>query len=311
MKKPLVPEDPTLRALGVPGFKHSLRLWIGFAISVVGIWALFSQLWAYAQQQPVVLQALAGGMVAALATALGTLPVMFSQRMSERTQDTLFGFGAGVMLAACIFSLILPGMAAVRSQGMWGGSDFSAAAVIGLAILLGAAVMLGIDRMLPHEHFIKGREGMDVDTARKLQRTWLFVFAIALHNFPEGLAIGVGYASNGASGNALATGIAIQDVPEGLVVAVALLSAGYSRKTSVLLAMLTGLVEPIGAVIGAAIATASIGILPWGLGFAAGAMLFVISHEIIPESHRKGHETYATGGLMLGFVMMMFMDTAL
>lgn len=311
MKKPLASEHPRLRTLGVPGVKHSVRLWVGFAISVIGIWALFSQLWAYAQQQPVVLQALVGGLAAALATALGTLPVMFSQRMSERTQDTLFGFGAGVMLAACAFSLILPGMAAVRSQGMWGGSGFAAAAVIGLAILLGAAIMLGIDRMLPHEHFIKGREGMDVDTARKLQRTWLFVFAIALHNFPEGLAIGVGYASNGAAGNALATGIAIQDVPEGLVVAVALLSAGYSRKTSVILAMLTGLVEPVGAVIGAAIATASIGILPWGLGFAAGAMLFVISHEIIPESHRKGHETYATAGLMLGFVLMMFMDTAL
>lgn len=311
MKKPSASDDQAMRTSDAPGIKHSVRLWVGLAISVVGIWALFSQVWAYVQQQPVMLQALTGGMVAALATALGSLPVLFSQRMSERTQDTLFGFGAGVMLAACAFSLILPGMQEVRSQGLWGGSDFAAAAVIGSAILLGAAVMLGIDRMLPHEHFIKGREGMDMDTARKLQRTWLFIFAIALHNFPEGLAIGVGYASNGAAGNALATGIAIQDVPEGLVVAVALLSAGYSRKTSVILAILTGLVEPVGAVVGAAIATASVGVLPWGLGFAAGAMLFVISHEIIPESHRKGHETFATGGLMLGFVLMMFMDTAL
>ncbi|MGN1055540.1 MAG: ZIP family metal transporter, partial [Comamonas sp.] len=154
-------------------------------------------------------------------------------------------------------------------------------------------------------------ETHDLDTARKLQRTWLFVFAIALHNLPEGLAIGVGYASNGIAGNALATGIAIQDVPEGLVIAVALSAAGYSRKLSVILGMLSGLVEPLGAVIGAAVVSTSIGILPWGLGFAAGAMLFVISHEIIPESHRKGHETFATGGLMLGFVLMMIMDTAL
>ncbi|MBF6630222.1 MAG: ZIP family metal transporter [Comamonas sp.] len=311
MPKDSATERPTSRHLNGNGTKHSIRLWVGFVISVLGVCALFSQFWTYAQQQPVVLQALGGGMVAALTTALGTVPVMFSQRMSERTQDTLFGFGAGVMLAACVFSLILPGMAAVREQAMWGNSEFAAAGVIGLSVLLGAAAMMGIDRLLPHEHFIKGREGPDLDTARKLQRTWLFVFAITLHNFPEGLAIGVGYASNGIGGNALATGIAIQDIPEGLVVAVALLAAGYRRSTAVLLAMLTGLVEPIGAVLGAAVVSTSIGVLPWGLGFAAGAMLFVISHEIIPESHRKGHESFATGGLMLGFVLMMFMDTAL
>lgn len=309
MKKEM--DSSPLRPLMAYGAKNSIRMWIGFVISIFGICALFGQFWAFAQQQPVVLQALGGGLVAALATALGTVPVMFSQRMSERTQDTLFGFGAGVMLAACVFSLIMPGMEAVRSQGIGGGSNYAAAGLTGAAILLGAGAMMGIDRMLPHEHFIKGREGMDIETARKLQRTWLFVFAIALHNFPEGLAIGVGYASNGMAGNALATGIAIQDVPEGLVVAVALLSAGYSRKISVILAILTGLVEPIGAVIGAAVVSTSLGLLPWGLGFAAGAMLFVISHEIIPESHRKGHETFATGGLMLGFVLMMFMDTAL
>lgn len=298
-------------SLGPYGTKHSVRLWVGFGISILGICALFSQFWAYAQQQPLVLQALGGGMVAALATALGTVPVMFSQRMSDRTQDTLFGFGAGVMLAACAFSLILPGMAAVREQALWGGSAFAAAGIVGAAILLGASAMMGIDRLLPHEHFIKGREGMDLDNARKLRRTWLFVFAIALHNFPEGLAIGVGYASNGLAGNALATGIAIQDIPEGLVVAVALLTAGYRRSTAVLLATLTGLIEPIGAVLGAAVVSTSAGVLPWGLGIAAGAMLFVISHEIIPESHRKGHESFATGGLILGFVLMMVMDTAL
>ncbi|MBP7647671.1 MAG: ZIP family metal transporter [Comamonas sp.] len=310
-KHPAAIDDSHPRLRSPVEVRHSVRLWIGLTIMMVGVWALCHQFWAYAQNHPVVLQALAGGSAAALATALGTVPVMFSQRMSERTQDTLFGFGAGVMLAACAFSLILPGLEAVRSQGMFGGSGWAAGGVIGCAILLGALTLMVMDKMLPHEHFIKGREGMDVDAARKLQRTWLFVFAIALHNLPEGLAIGVGYASGSAAGNALATGIAIQDVPEGLVVAVALLAAGYSRKLSVLLGMFSGLIEPVGAVLGAAIVSTSLSILPWGLGFAAGAMLFVISHEIIPESHRKGHETYATGGLMLGFVLMMIMDTSL
>lgn len=245
-------------------------------------------------------------MVAALATALGTLPVMLSQRISERTQDTLFGFGAGVMLAACSFSLIIPGINASRAAG---AGAWEAGGTMGAAILLGALVLLLMERLLPHEHFIKGVEGQ---TSRTLRRTWLFVFAIALHNLPEGLAIGVGYASGDTMrAGALATGIAIQDVPEGLVVAVALLAAGYKRWLAVGLGMASGLVEPIGAVMGAAVVSYSASLLPWGLGFAAGAMLFVISHEIIPESHRKGHEAWATGGLMLGFVIMMVLDTAL
>ena len=307
-----MPHQPSSRKVSaLPGFKHSLRLWVGLAISALGVVVLFQQLWVIAQQQPVVLQALGGGLVAAMATALGTVPIVFSQRMSERTQDTLLGFGAGVMLAACAFSLILPGMEAVRSLQLWGGSEWAASGVIGLAILLGAAGMMGFDRLLPHEHFIKGREGMEMDAVRKLQRAWLFVFAIALHNLPEGLAIGVAYAGNGLGGNALATGIAIQDIPEGLVVAMALVTAGYRRRTAILVAILTGMVEPVGAVLGALIVSTSMAVLPWGLGFAAGAMLFVISHEIIPESHRKGHERFATGGLMLGFVLMMIMDTAL
>lgn len=282
------------------------RQWIGLAIvvtgGVVGTW----QIWQWIAGQPVVLSALLGGSVAALATALGTLPVMLSQRISERTQDTMFGFGAGVMLAACSFSLIIPGIHASRAAG---AGAWEAGGTMGAAILLGALVLLLMERLLPHEHFIKGVEGQ---TSRTLRRTWLFVFAIALHNLPEGLAIGVGYASGDTMrAGALATGIAIQDVPEGLVVAVALLAAGYKRWLAVGLGMASGLVEPIGAVMGAVVVSYSVSLLPWGLGFAAGAMLFVISHEIIPESHRKGHEAWATGGLMLGFVIMMVLDTAL
>ena len=282
------------------------RLLVGWAIVLSGLAVLVLQFWQSVQGNTAVQGALMGGSVAALATALGTVPVMFSQSLSERTHDSLFGFGAGVMLAACAFSLIIPGIAAARASG---ASAWGAGGVVGVAILLGGAVLLVMERLLPHEHFIKGVEGQ---SARTLRRTWLFVFAIALHNLPEGLAIGVGYAGNDAvRASALATGIAIQDVPEGLVVAVALLAAGYKRALAVGIGMASGLVEPVGAVLGAAVVSYSAALLPWGLGFAAGAMLFVVSHEIIPESHRKGHEVYATAGLMLGFVLMMILDTAL
>jgi len=285
------------------------REWIGLAIVAAGALVGLSRFWTFVRGDPMVWNALLGGSVAALATALGTLPVLFSQKLPERLQDTLFGFGAGVMLAASAFSLIIPGLEAARNVGVFGGGSWAAGSVIGSAILLGGAALMLMDRVLPHEHFIKGREGQ---TARQLRRTWLFVFAIALHNVPEGLAIGVGYAANnGLRADALATGIAIQDVPEGLVVAVALLAAGYSRVFAVLIGMASGLVEPLGAVLGAAVVGHSAMLLPWGLGFAAGAMLFVISHEIIPESHRKGHEAFATSGLMVGFVLMMLLDTAL
>jgi len=282
------------------------RRWFSLAVVLAAAGATLVQGWQLIAASPVVRDAFVGGMVAALATALGTLPVLFSQRLSERTQDTLFGFGAGVMLAASAFSLIIPGLAAAREGGM---GPWAAGGIVGTSILLGGAVLLVMERLVPHEHFIKGVEGQSSHT---LRRSWLFVFAIALHNLPEGLAIGVGFAgTDPVRASALATGIAIQDLPEGLVVAVALLAAGYSRKLSVLVGMGSGLVEPVGAVIGAAVIEYSQGLLPWGLGFAGGAMLFVISHEIIPESHRKGHEAWATGGLMIGFVMMMLLDTAL
>ncbi|MDP9600596.1 UNVERIFIED_ORG: ZIP family zinc transporter [Variovorax paradoxus] len=303
------PQQGTVAQGGRPKPVRPMREWIGFAIVAAGALVGVVQFWQFVRSDSLVWNALLGGSVAALATALGTLPVLFSQKLPERLQDTLFGFGAGVMLAASAFSLIIPGLEAAKNAGTFGGGSWAAGGVIGSAILLGGIVLMLLDRVLPHEHFIKGREG---NAAKQLRRTWLFVFAIALHNVPEGLAIGVGYAANnGLRADALATGIAIQDVPEGLVVAVALLAAGYSRVFAVLIGMLSGLVEPLGAVLGAAVVGHSAMLLPWGLGFAAGAMLFVISHEIIPESHRKGHEAFATSGLMIGFVLMMLLDTAL
>ncbi|MDR6215148.1 ZIP family metal transporter [Paracidovorax wautersii] len=283
-----------------------LRKWLGAGIALLGVIVLGLQFAQFLQANERVAQAWQAGLVAAFATALGTVPVMFSQRLSDRVQDTLFGFGAGVMLAACSFSLVIPGLTTAKAAG---AGPWEAGGTIGAAILLGALALLVMERLLPHEHFIKGVEGQ---SSRTLQRTWLFVFAIALHNLPEGLAIGVAYAgADPLQAGTLTAGIAIQDVPEGLVVAVALLAAGYRRAIAVGLGMASGLVEPLGAVLGAAVVSYSVHLLPWGLGFAAGAMLFVISHEIIPESHRKGHEAWATGGLMIGFVIMMLLDTAL
>ncbi|WP_149193404.1 ZIP family metal transporter [Luteimonas suaedae] len=286
----------------------TLRRLLGLGIVVLGLFAMLQSFWRMLQSQypEPVFEAFLAGSMAAVATALGTLPVWFSQRLSDRVLDSLFGFGAGVMLAAVSFSLIVPGIEVARAEGTgpWG-----AGAIVGGGILLGAAVLLLVERWVPHEHFIKGVEGQRAQT---LRRSWLFVFAIVLHNIPEGLAIGVAYAgSHAANASTLATGIAIQDIPEGLVVAVALIAAGYRRATAITIGMLSGIVEPMAAVFAAMVIGVSKLLLPWGLAFAAGAMLFVISHEIIPESHRKGHEASATGGLMLGFVLMLLLDTAL
>ncbi len=294
--------------LAVRRYPRPMRAVIGGVMTLVACIHLGVEGLALVRGNPLVERSLVAGLVAALATALGTLPVLLAQRLSARTQDTLFGFGAGVMLSACAFSLVMPGLAAAR-ESLIGAGAWSAGAVVGSAMLLGGLVLFGLERLLPHEHFIKGREGA---SAQKLRRSWLFVIAITLHNLPEGIAIGISQAgSEGVRANALAIGIAIQDLPEGLVVASALLAAGYRRRFAVLLGVLSGLVEPLGAVAAALAISVSQSLLPWGLGLAAGAMLFVISHEIIPESHRKGHEAYATAGLMVGFVIMMLLDTTL
>ncbi|MCB5191164.1 ZIP family metal transporter [Methylobacillus arboreus] len=289
--------------------RQKIWLW-AIALAGLGVILLLVQLlgdWGQAAWGvPQVRDAFWGGSAAALATAAGTLPVLFWKQLPDRIMDTLFGFGAGVMLAASAFSLIVPGIDAAQAQG---ASPWGAASMVGISIVIGAALLLALERWVPHEHFIKGIER---ENTVALKRTWLFVFAIALHNVPEGLAIGVGFAGGDVvSGSALATGIAIQDIPEGFVVAMALAVVGYSRRTAIIIGMASGLVEPVGAVLGAAIVSSSAALLPWGLGVAAGAMLFVVSHEIIPESHRKGHEVFATSGLIVGFVLMMMLDTAL
>ncbi len=238
-------------------------------------------------------------LLAGLATGLGALPIFLTRKVSDKLQDIFMGFGAGVMLAATSFSLIIPGLNAA-------GNDAKAAGIIALGILLGGIFLWLLDKVLPHEHFIKGHEGID---SARLKRLWLFIFAITLHNFPEGMAVGVGFGGeNILNGITLAIGIGLQNIPEGLIVALGLIAHKYSAMKSFVIALATGLVEPIGGLFGAGIVSVFQPILPWGMAFAAGAMLFVVSDEIIPESHRKEFAKQATFGLMAGFVIMFFLD---
>lgn len=236
-------------------------------------------------------------------TALGAVPVLFGRSPSRATRDMSLGFAAGVMLSASFFSLIIPALD-VASERFGEGIIPASIAVAG--ILVGMACVAILNEILPHEHFKTGREGPE---ASSMRRVWLFILAITIHNFPEGLAVGVGFGAHGASGGLpLAIGIGLQNLPEGLAVAVALLGVGYGKVRSFGIAALTGLIEPVGGTIGAAVISISEPFLPWGLAFAAGAMLYVISHEIIPETHRSGHQNKATLGLSIGLVLMLFLD---
>lgn len=277
------------------------RVVAGWLIALTGCALLLAQLMRGLDPFPelgsALQTALRSGMVAAAATALGAAPLLLARRVRTSVQDSLLGFGAGVMLAASVFSLLLPAVAAAQDNG---ATQSMATAQALLALALGAAALLAADRLLPHQHTPEDR--------RNPAAAWLFVVAIALHNLPEGLAIGVAATLDST---AVAHGIAIQNLPEGLIVASVLVSAGYRRGFALALAAVSGLVEPMAAIVGALMASASSAILPWALGSAAGAMLFVVSHEIIPESHRRGHETLATAGLIAGFAAMMWMDSML
>jgi len=243
---------------------------------------------------------------AGIATGVGALPILFIRKLSTALEDALLGFAAGVMLAASFFSLIVPALDFATELN---GSRIVAAVIVIAALMLGAVTLSAINRYVPHEHFVLGRYGQGTESFRRI---WLFIIAITLHNFPEGLAVGVGFAGgNIANGTTLAIGIGLQNMPEGLAVAAALVSLNYPRHLAVLIALATGLVEPIGGLIGVTAVTVSQPLLPWGLGFAAGAMIFVVSNEIVPETHRKGHEELATFGLMIGLAVMMFLDVVL
>jgi ZIP family zinc transporter len=250
--------------------------------------------------------AVLGGTSGFAATALGAVMAVVLRDISSRTQDIMLGFAAGMMLAASSFSLILPGIEAAQ---VICGNQLLAALVVVIGLGLGVLLMIGLDRFVPHEHELSGPRGPE---AKRINRVWLFVLAITLHNLPEGMAIGVSFANGDFKvGLPLSTAIAIQDIPEGLAIAMALRVTGISTLRAALIAVGSGLMEPLGAVIGLGMSSGVAVAYPISLGLAAGAMIFVVSHEVIPETHRNGHETPATLGLMMGFAVMMFLDTAL
>lgn len=246
-------------------------------------------------------------LAAGAATGLGGLALWFTGRPGPEQQKLMLGFSAGVMLAASFFSLIIPGIEQAENLG---ASRPEAAMTIVAAVLLGAFALSAMHRHVPVDHIqMLGRPGADPFDVRRI---WLFVAAITLHNFPEGMAVGVSFGTGDLSaGMTTATGIGIQNIPEGLAVAVSVLTLGYSRRTACLIALATGLVEPIGGLFGAGLAWASAALLPWGLGFAAGAMIYVVASEIIPQTQRPRPSPRASTGLMIGLAAMMFLDVSM
>jgi len=263
-------------------------------------------------------QGLVGGVVIAALNLFGASLVLVWRNPSERALDSALGFAAGVMLAAAFTSLIIPGI-----EEYSGGNPVPT--LVGVA--LGALFLDQADRFLPHAHYLlTGRkredaanpsESLPVDEER-LAGVVLFILAITLHNMPEGLAVGVGFGAAATDpaqlGSALSLmlAIGIQNVPEGLAVSVAAVNAGLDRRLyAVIAGIRSGVVEIPLAILGAVAVAAVEPLLPYAMGFAAGAMLFVISDEIIPETHRSGHERVATLGLMAGAIVMLYLDIAL
>jgi ZIP family zinc transporter len=251
-------------------------------------------------------QGFVGGLLAGLATGIGALGVYSVRGLSRLANHALLSGAAGIMLAASFFSLLAPGIESALGRG---GSPAFAAAIVSAGVLAGSGALALLHGLVPHEHFTLGREGPE---AIRVRRMWLFVLAITLHNIPEGMAVGVGFgAGDVTSGVPLAVGIGLQNVPEGLAVAAGLTSIGYPPTRAFLLSLGTGLLEAVGALFGAAAATLAGSLLPFALAFAAGAMLFVIASEIIPETAHEETKVATTFALLAGFLAMMCLDIAL
>lgn len=234
-----------------------------------------------------------------LLTAIGSVPVLFLRQVPRRLMDALMGFAAGIMVAASCWSLLIP---AIARGGV--GS-----AVVGL--LAGAAVLYAFDQVLPHVHPEFPDEARREGPPLPWRRSALLIAAITLHNFPEGLAVGVAYGSGAAApATALAIGIGLQNLPEGLAVALPLRRDGMARWKALWYGQLTAAVEPVAALAGAAVVARASVLLPYGLGFAAGAMLYVVVEELIPETERTGNIDVATLGFVVGFAVMMVLDNA-
>lgn len=273
-----------------------------FAIVGGGIYDGFFQL-------PVGMALLAGCCTWAF-TAFGAGMVYTAKSFSRRTLDVMLGFAAGVMIAASYWSLLAPALEMSSHLGRL------ACVPVALGFLAGAGVLRLVDLILPHIH---PTENVPDGPPSKLPRSALLVFAITLHNIPEGLAVGVafGAAASGAPEASIAGamtlmfGMGLQNIPEGVAVSVPLLREGFSKNRAFFFGQLSGIVEPIAAVFGALVVGIAEPILPFALAFAAGAMIFVVVEEVIPESHASGHGDAASLGVIIGFVVMMCLDVAL
>lgn len=233
-------------------------------------------------------------LIAGSATILGASVVFFMRKVSDKFLDASMGFAGGVMLAATFFGLVAP---AIKIGGIWKTA---------FGILLGAIFLIVMEKITPHIHRVTGIKGPPTH----LSKLSLFILAITIHNFPEGLTVGVGFAGgNIAAGIVLAIGIGIQNIVEGLAVALSVLRDKNMIWKAFLIASFTCVVEPIGGFLGISVVSISSALVPYGLSFAAGAMLFVTSEEIIPETHSRGNPREATIGLMLGFVVMMLLES--
>jgi len=259
-----------------------------------------------------ILQAFLATCFTYLLTAFGAASVFFTKEVSKKLLDWMLGFTAGVMIAASYWSLLAPSIEMSKGQNipMW--------IPPAVGFLLGGVILRVIDRVLPHLHI--GYERSEAEGIKtSWQRSVLLVTAITLHNFPEGLAVGVafGAAATGmpeatlGGAIALALGIGIQNFPEGLAVAMPLRKEGLSRLKSFNMGQLSGTVEPLAGVLGAFFVLTAQSLLPYFLAFAAGAMIFVVVEEVIPESQHGGNSDLATMGAMIGFTVMMILDVAL
>ncbi|MBR3834570.1 MAG: ZIP family metal transporter [Lachnospiraceae bacterium] len=248
-----------------------------------------------------------------LGTMLGSACVFFMKgALNDKVQKALSGFAAGVMIAASVWSLLIPAINMAEASGM-GKKSFVPAAV---GLLLGVIFLLLLDKLIPHLHLADEQaEGPKVN----LKKSTMLILAVTLHNIPEGMAVGVTFAGM-LSGEAnitfmgamaLTIGIAIQNFPEGAIISMPVCAAGEGKKKAFLYGSLSGVVEPIGAIITILLSTYLIGAMPYLLAFAAGAMIYVVVEELIPESAVGEHSNIGTIGFAIGFVIMMILDVAL
>ena len=241
------------------------------------------------------------------ATVIGAVIGFIFKNVSHKFSDIVLAFAAGVMLAAAVMGLIVPSV----EYGMVHGVGIALLMTV-LGIFTGALCLNLVDRLVPHMHTPDGCPECLHKSNDKINKVMLFVLAIAIHNLPEGIAAGVGFgAGNTAEAFLIAGGIALQNIPEGMVIISPMLAAGISPKRTFFYAALTGLVEVVGTLIGYFAVSISAAILPFALAFAGGTMLYVISDEMIPETHAHGSERGATYALLIGFCLMLVFDVLL